>query len=119
MARTTSTTFSLRFREERIRNLVREVSAREGISQNEFLEQAAEHEVIARGALLVSDLESAAARLRSGTQEVLALMVERSISDFAIGEAHPDPIRTIQHSAAQPVGEPDVELGAVAAFLRT
>lgn len=42
-------TFPLRFRQERIRELVRLVAQREGISQNELLEQAAEHEVIAQG----------------------------------------------------------------------
>src|SRR5207302_1164562 len=65
-------TFPLRFRSEQIRALVREVAKCEGISQNELLEQAAEHEVIARGALLAQDLEASLDRLRSATNTDLA-----------------------------------------------
>ena len=115
MPKPKSSAFPLRFRHAQIRALVRELADREGISQNEFLEQAAEHEVIARGALLVSDLESAADRLRRSTDEALSAAVERSLSDFASGEAGGDPIRTQWQSSTSST---DHGLGVVAAFMR-
>ena len=44
--------FPLRWRSEKLRTLTAEVAARLGISQNELIEQAIEHEVVARGAML-------------------------------------------------------------------
>ena len=41
--------FPLRWRNEKLRILTAEVAARLGISQNELIEQAIEHEVVARG----------------------------------------------------------------------
>src|SRR2546430_16840632 len=86
-------TFPLRFRSEQIRALVREVAKCEGISQNELLEQAAEHEVIARGALLAQDLEASLDRLRSATNTARADLVERSIAAFCRGAARAGAIR--------------------------
>lgn len=114
-------TFSLRIRKERVRTLIREVSEREGISQNELLEQAAEHEVVARGALLADDLEASAAWLRKATATTVAALVEESMEEFARAEARPDPLRPRQHhrpadaSPLQPAA-PRVDIGAVAAF---
>ena len=110
-------TFPLRFRSEQIRALVREVAKREGISQNELLEQAAEHEVIARGALLAQDLEASLERLRSATNTARADLVERSIAEFSRGEARADPIRArrLPPREATPPADPG-RLGAVAAF---
>jgi len=110
--------FPLRYRREWVRALVREVAAREGISQNELLEQAAEHEVIARGALLADDLEDSLNALRSATKAAHAELIRRSVTDFAKGEATADPLRAVQ--IRMPVGgrrrgEP---LGAVSAFRR-
>ena len=110
-------TSPLRFRNERIRALVREVAEREGISQNELLEQAAEHEVIARGALLARDLESSLERLRLATKAVHADLVERSIAEFGRGEGRADPLQAGQlppRDVARP-GDHG-RLGAVAAF---
>lgn len=110
-------TFPLRFRNERIRALVREVAEREGISQNELLEQAAEHEVIARGALLAHDLEASLERLWSATNAASADLVERSIAEFSRGEARADPLRARQLPSREATrhGEHG-RLGAVAAF---
>ena len=110
-------TFPLRFRSEQIRALVREVAKREGISQNELLEQAAEHEVIARGALLAHDLEASLDRLRSATNTARADLVERSIAEFGRGEGRADPLQAGQlppRDVARP-GDHG-RLGAVAAF---
>ncbi len=111
-------TFPLRFRNERIRALVREVAEREGISQNELLEQAAEHEVIARGALLARDLEVSLERLRAATKAASAELVERSIADFSQGEARPDPLRARRLRPPGSTRQGDGGLGAVAAFRR-
>ena len=110
-------TFPLRFRNEQIRALVREVAQREGISQNELLEQAAEHEVIARGALLAHDLEASLERLRSATNTARADLVERSIAEFSRGEARSDPLRARRLPPWEATPPADhSRLGAVAAF---
>ena len=88
----TTETFSLRFRKPGLRSRVAEVAASEGLSQNEFLEQAAEHEVITRGGLVEQDLQEAAAVLSSVTREARKDLIERSIWQAAAGEGFPDPI---------------------------
>jgi len=112
-------TFSLRFRSERLRELVREVASREQISQNELLEQAAEHEIVARGALLADDLDASAARLRSLTATAYDEIVAASMDAFAVGEANPEPLRTrrISRRAERPASA-EAPLTAVAAFHR-
>lgn len=85
--------FSLRFRDPVLRERVRAVAEREGISQNEFLERAAEHEIVASGALLADELEAAASRLRAMTATEAIGQVEASIRAFVAAEAAPDPIR--------------------------
>lgn len=112
------TVFPLRFRNESIRELVRVVAEREGISQNELLEQAAEHEVVARGALLADELEATAARLRSTT--TLAVMVEASIEEFVAGEALAEPLRPRLIERPRVVrSTAPAALGAAAAFDRS
>ena len=108
--------FSLRIRQVGLRTLIREVAAREHISQNELLEQAAEHEVIARGALIAEDLTAAAAHIASLTEAAYQDLVATSIADFADGEALGEPIQARQiarHPELEP-GQP--ALVAVAAF---
>jgi hypothetical protein len=114
-------TFPLRLRNDRVRELVRVVAEREGISQNELLEQAAEHEVIARGALLADELEVSAAQLRAATTTTMSDLVETSVVEFAAAEALPDPLRPRQLTArglASPGSSPArrAGIGAVAAF---
>lgn len=112
-------TFPLRFTNDRLRELVRVVAEREGISQNELLEQAAEHEVVARGALLADELEAAAAQLRHVTSPVAAEILDASIADFVEGEALPDPVRPRRiERASRPVKAGPSKIGAVAAFRR-
>ena len=110
--------FPLRFRSEWIRALVREVAEREGISQNELLEQAAEHEVIARGALLADDLEASLRALRSATRAAQADLIERSIAAFAEGEARPDPLEARPFRVSRDRKDRSEPLGAVSAFRR-
>jgi hypothetical protein len=105
---------------EPIREAIRALAEQEGISQNELLEQAASHEIIARGALAADDLEVAAARLRSMSSAAHAELVEASIEEFVHGEALPDPMRA---KRVDRVGEgeqtrlrPVSRLGAVDAF---
>lgn len=113
-----SSPFPLRFRQERIRALVREVAAREGISQNELLEQAAEHEVIARGALLADDLAASLEALRAMTSSARADVLQRTIADFADGEAMVDPLRARRISPPGEVRVPAAAIGAIDAFRR-
>lgn len=92
-------TFSLRLRKAWVRKMVRELAEHEGISQNEFLEQAAEHEVIARGAMVADDLERIAARLREISDEAYEDLVEASINAAADSEALADEPRAYQFIA--------------------
>ena len=78
--------FPLRWRNERLRALTAEVAARLGISQNELIEQAIEHEVVARGAMLSDDLRAAADRLAELTQEQYERIQARSLEHFVAGE---------------------------------
>lgn len=108
--------FSLRIRQERLRALIREVAAQEHISQNELLEQAAEHEVIARGALIAEDLTAAATHLSALTETAYRDLVATSITDFAAGEALGEPIQARRISRhPEPATDPQ-QLVAVAAF---
>ena len=59
----TRSVFPLRFRDERLRALLREVAAREHISQNELIEQAIRHELTIRVARVAGELVTAARRL--------------------------------------------------------
>lgn len=104
MERTDKSTFSLRLRKENLRNMVRDLAKREGISQNELLEQAAEHEVIARGSLLADDLEIAAAHLRRLSATAYTALVVESVVTAAAAEGAPDPLRAHKISRF-----PDVE----------
>lgn len=119
MRRMPAPTFSLRIRQPRLRELIREVAAQEKISQNELLEQAAEHELIARGALVTEDLTAAAAKLAALTDAAYQELVEASVAAVAEGEANPEPLRARQitrrpDDGAGPVADED--LVAVTAF---
>jgi hypothetical protein len=87
--------FPLRWRNEKLRILTAEVAARLGISQNELIEQAIEHEVVARGAMLSEDLRSAADRLAELTQEQYERIQARSLERFAAAEGQPEPLQAI------------------------
>ena len=67
--------------------LTAEVASRLGISQNELIEQAIEHEVVARGAMLSEDLRAAADRLAELTQEQHERIQARGLETFVAGEA--------------------------------
>ncbi len=112
-------TFSLRFSNEGLRELVRVVADREGISQNELLELAAEHEVVARGALLADELEALAARLRAASNALAADDVHASIASFIEAEALPEPVRG-RRISREPlrVARDSSKIGALAAFER-
>lgn len=90
---TEASSFPLRMRDPRIRALVREVAARDHLSQNALIEQAVANEVIARGGLIAADLAAAAERLAKMSAAELATVVTESIAEFAEGEARPDPLR--------------------------
>ncbi len=111
--------FPLRIRTPRLRELVRAVAEREGISQNELLEQAAEHEVIARGALLADELEASAQHLRALTSTTMADRIAQSIDAFVAAEAMADPIRPRQITRDTRTMPGSPGLGAVAAFTRS
>ena len=85
--------FPLRWRDEKLRTLTAEVAARLGISQNELIEQAIEHEVVARGAMLSEDLRSAADRLAELTQEQYERIQARGLESFVAGEGILEPVQ--------------------------
>jgi hypothetical protein len=86
--------FPLRWRNERLRALTAEVASRLGISQNELIEQAIEHEVVARGGMLSEDLRAAADRLAELTQEQYERMQARGLERFVAGEGLSEPLQT-------------------------
>ena len=86
--------FPLRWRNEKLRTLTAEVAARLGISQNELIEQAIEHEVVARGGMLSEDLRAAADRLAELTQEQHERIQARGLARFVAGEGLPEPLQT-------------------------
>ena len=85
--------FPLRWRNERLRALTAEVAARLGISQNELIEQAIEHEVVARGAMLSDDLRAAADRLAELTQEQQERIQARGFEYYVAGEGQHEPLQ--------------------------
>ena len=85
--------FPLRWRNEKLRTLTAEVAARLGISQNELIEQAIEHEVVARGAMLSEDLRAAADRLAELSQEQYERIQARSLERFVAGEGQREPLQ--------------------------
>jgi len=85
--------FPLRWRNERLRTLTAEVASRLGISQNELIEQAIEHEVVARGAMLSEDLQAAADRLAELTQEQYERIQTRGLETFVAGEGLLEPVQ--------------------------
>jgi hypothetical protein len=92
--------FPLRWRNERLRTLTAEVASRLGISQNELIEQAIEHEVVARGAMLSEDLRAAADRLAELTHEQYERMQARGLESFVAGEGQREPLQA--HAALSP-----------------
>ena len=86
--------FPLRWRNEKLRILTAEVAARLGISQNELIEQAIEHEVVARGEMLSEDLRAAADRLAELTQEQYERIQARGLERFVAAEGLSEPLQT-------------------------
>jgi hypothetical protein len=85
--------FPLRWRNERLRALTAEVASRLGISQNELIEQAIEHEVVARGAMLSDDLRAAADRLAELTHEQQERIQARGVEYYVAGEGQREPLQ--------------------------
>jgi hypothetical protein len=94
--------FPLRWRNEKLRTLTAELATRLGISQNELIEQAIEHEVVARGGMLSEDLRAAADRLAELTQEQYERIQTRGLERFVAGEGLSEPLhsRYMQPAAA-------------------
>jgi hypothetical protein len=86
------------------------VAAGLGISQNELIERATEHEVIARGAMLSEDLRMAADRMSELTQASHQQLIDRSLDQMAVGEGQRDPlpVRRIVRPATAPSSGPPV-----------
>jgi hypothetical protein len=95
--------FPLRWRNERLRTLTAEVASRLGISQNELIEQAIEHEVVARGAMLSEDLRVAADRLAELTEEQYERIQARGVESFIAGEGLSEPVQSRLAPRAAPV----------------
>ena len=105
--------FPLRWRNERLRALTAEVASRLGISQNELIEQAIEHEVVARGAMLSEDLRAAADRLAALTHEQYERIQARGLESYIAGEGLLDPVqaRAAKHTAVDSVAVDRPALG--------
>ena len=116
----TRSVFPLRFRDERLRELLREVAAREHISQNELIEQAIRHELTIRAARVAGELVTAARRLAELSGAAYDEIVTRSIEDFVAGEAVPEPLQAHalhDHSGGTGAAEGGSDpLGVLAAF---
>ncbi|HET9301696.1 MAG TPA: hypothetical protein VFO20_02880 [Propionibacteriaceae bacterium] len=108
------TVFPLRWRNERLRALTAEVASRLGISQNELIEQAIEHEVVARGAMLSDDLRAAADRLAELTQEQYERIQARGVESFIAGEGLSEPVQSRMTPRAAAVDSVAVDRPAVA-----
>jgi hypothetical protein len=108
------TVFPLRWRNERLRALTAEVASRLGISQNELIEQAVEHEVVARGAMLSDDLRAAADRLAELTQEQYERIQARGVESFIAGEGLSEPVQSRLTPRAAAVDSVAVDRPAVA-----
>ena len=108
------TVFPLRWRDERLRALTAEVASRLGISQNELIEQAVEHEVVARGAMLSDDLRAAADRLVELTQEQYERIQARGVESFIAGEGLSEPVQSRLTPRAAAVDSVAVDRPAVA-----
>ena len=108
------TVFPLRWRNERLRALTAEVASRLGISQNELIEQAVEHEVVARGAMLSDDLRAAADRLAGLTQEQYERIQARGVESFIAGEGLSEPVQSRLTPRAAAVDSVAVDRPAVA-----
>jgi hypothetical protein len=108
------TVFPLRWRNERLRALTAEVASRLGISQNELIEQAVEHEVVARGAMLSDDLRAAADRLAELTQEQYERIQARGVDSFIAGEGLSEPVQSRLTPRAAAVDSVAVDRPAVA-----
>ena len=108
------TVFPLRWRNERLRALTAEVASRLGISQNELIEQAVEHEVVARGAMLSDDLRAAADRLGELTQEQYERIQARGVESFIAGEGLSEPVQSRLTPRAAAVDSVAVDRPAVA-----
>ena len=111
--------FPLRWRNERLRALTAEVAARLGISQNELIEQAIEHEVVARGAMLSEDLRAAADRLADLTHEQYERIQARGLERFVAGEALSEPLQTRSTQPAAAVDRVVVERSHLARDVAT
>ncbi len=85
--------FPLRFKDERLRELVREVAETEHVSQTDLIEEAVAHELIFRGARLAEDLAKAARRISRMTEAQRSELIDRSLDEFAEGEGLPEPFQ--------------------------
>jgi hypothetical protein len=85
-----------------------------GISQNELIEQAVEHEVVARGAMLSDDLRAAADRLGELTQEQYERIQARGVESFIAGEGLSEPVQSRLAPRAAAVDSVAVDRPAVA-----
>ena len=85
--------FPLRFKDGRLRELVRQVAALEEVSQTDLIEEAVAHELIFRSARLADDLAAAASRLNRLTESQRAELIDSSLDEFAQGEALPEPLQ--------------------------
>ena len=108
------TVFPLRWGNERLRALTAEVASRLGISQNELIEQAIEHEVVARGAMLSDDLRAAADRLAELTQEQYERIQARGVESFIAGEGLSEPVHSRLTPRAAAIDSVAVDRPAVA-----
>lgn len=110
--------FPLRFKDERLRVLVREVAETEKVSQTDLIEEAVAHELIFRGARLADDLAEAARRISRLTEVQRAELIDRSLDEFAEGEGLPEPLQARALHSREDEAQVTLEdpLGVLATF---
>ncbi len=111
--------FPLRIRNQRLRELVKELADRDNVSQNEFIERAVEHVAVLRGEMLVEDLATAARQMESMVAAQRRTIIERSIEAFGAGEGLREPVQAVAlrtNDRQEPAKRHHDELGVVAAF---
>ena len=97
--------FKVRFRDPRTRAALHAVADQVGVSMNEIADLAIERELLLRSAFVASDLEAAAAALRSVTAERYHALVARTDAAYASGEGRPELIqgRQVHVEGLQPL----------------
>ena len=85
--------FKVRFSDPRTRAALHAVAQQLGVSMNEVADRAIEHELVLSSAFVASDLEAAAAKLRTLSAERYQALLARSDVGYAAAEGRADVVQ--------------------------